>query len=289
MQNTDKRNCSVITIHYGRQAHLYNLIRGLEQNTTQPGELLIINMDPDLHFDYKGVLTVRIENIFSKDTGLLPIAQARNLGAQLAKYDRLLFLDVDCIRSVNYIQILDQEIKENDGLIMGTPKYLKQELQEVTTKELEKHSIHHPRRPHPEALTQTDHYELFWSLCFGVTKSNFEVLGGFDENYKGYGAEDTDLAFVARKKKIFFYLSTATAYHQQHSFTRPPLDRIEGILNNCNYFYQKWNSWPMEKTLQQFQKGNYIHFDAEAQKYIQTQKPDQAAIRNATITNEPFA
>lgn len=38
-----------------------------------------------------------------------------------------------------------------------------------------------------------DDVSLFWSLSFAVTAREFTVIGGFDEDYLGYGAEDTDV------------------------------------------------------------------------------------------------
>ena len=96
--------CSVITIHYGRQEHLNNLIRGVERNSIHPKELIIINMDAKLNLDYNGPLTINLNNIISDKANLLPIANARNLGAELAETNHLLFLDVDCIPEHNYIK-----------------------------------------------------------------------------------------------------------------------------------------------------------------------------------------
>ena len=60
------------------------------------------------------------------------------------------------------------------------------------------------RRPHPErgglfpapgAIAVDDRHELFWSLNFAVRRDTFLArIGGFDEDYRGYGIEDTDFA-----------------------------------------------------------------------------------------------
>ena len=58
----------------------------------------------------------------------------------------------------------------------------------------------HPARPAPptgEIVAGSD-YELFWSLSFALTSSTWRTIGGFCEHYRGYGAEDTDFAQMAR-------------------------------------------------------------------------------------------
>ena len=37
----------------------------------------------------------------------------------------------------------------------------------------------------------------FWSLAFAMRRVHFESVGGFNESFIGYGAEDTDFAFRA--------------------------------------------------------------------------------------------
>ena len=55
-------------------------------------------------------------------------------------------------------------------------------------------------RPVPRAgeVAVEPRVERFWSLAFAVTPATHERIGGFDEGYAGYGAEDTDYAFRAR-------------------------------------------------------------------------------------------
>jgi len=94
MQN--KIKFSVITIVKGRETHLYNLLQGVKTSRLQPDEIRIVAIDevPDLTA-FKD-LPIEISEISSKGANL-PIAEARNIGAENAKFDHLIFLDVDCI------------------------------------------------------------------------------------------------------------------------------------------------------------------------------------------------
>ncbi|WP_409241961.1 glycosyltransferase family 2 protein, partial [Caballeronia sp. INML3] len=40
---------------------------------------------------------------------------------------------------------------------------------------------------------------MFWSLNFACHLNTFEQIGGFDDAYTGYGGEDTDFAFRAKR------------------------------------------------------------------------------------------
>ena len=54
----------------------------------------------------------------------------------------------------------------------------------------------HPARPEPrpDQVSAADDPLLFWSLSFAITAQDWLTLGGFDEDYEGYGGEDTDFA-----------------------------------------------------------------------------------------------
>jgi GT2 family glycosyltransferase len=82
----------------------------------------------------------------------------------------------------------------------------------------------HPGRPAPrdgDVTTSTD-YELFWSLSFALTSSTWRTVGGFCEDYRGYGAEDTDFAQRARVAGVpMRWVGGAHAYHQFHPVSGP--------------------------------------------------------------------
>lgn len=78
---------------------------------------------------------------------------------------------------------------------------------------------------------------LFWSVAFGVRRRTFEALGGFDEAYVGYGAEDTDFGFAARRADVSLVLSgEACAFHQHHPVSDPPIEHLDAIIRNAQVF-----------------------------------------------------
>ena len=60
-------------------------------------------------------------------------------------------------------------------------------------------------------------FELFWSLSFATGVADWHRFGGFCEQFRGYGAEDTDFAFRAADRGArLAWVGGATAYHPHH-------------------------------------------------------------------------
>lgn len=250
----------------------------------------------------------------TKNSRAFDIGLNRNLGAKQSSYDTLIFLDVDCIVSTDFIAgLVGKMAQYPQALIMGQPRYLTRPLTEQESQCLERFSndfktshdmskgdlsqsrnwlqslsILNPYRPnlvsdsasigeqstHYKSIEKTQDYGAFWSLCFAIHKSQFERIGGFDTNYVGYGAEDTDFAFTARQQNINFYLTNDVVYHQQHAVYRPPLNHLNSIVINANRFFEKWHHWPMSGWLAEF-----------AQMGLITWRPDQSTA--ITLLRQP--
>lgn len=283
-------NCSVITIVYNRNEHLQNLVYGLLKGQQMPSELIVVDIGQTVEgIDYGG-LNVKIVQQ-PKPSTHLPLAAARNLGAQEAQTDQLLFLDVDCIPHENFVSQLIAYLKQHPkALLMGTPRYLKKKVAlPIDFQELEKDSIFHPYRPKSTLpVERCQQYELFWSLCFGITAATFQLMGGFDEQYIGYGGEDTDFAFKARERGVPFFLVNVWAYHQQHAVYRPPINRLDDIVVNSHIFHEKWGRWPMEGWLQEFVELNLIDWNNNQPNIKKLKNPSKQLMEACHFPDAPF-
>ncbi|MGB3591425.1 MAG: galactosyltransferase-related protein [Nonlabens sp.] len=282
---------TAITIHYDREQQLNNMLRGLAKCSKHPEEVLIINMGPQpkIHRDYG--LNIQVKQIEGDDSARLPIGEARNMGAQLASHDHLHFLDVDCIPGHHYLQDMTRYLYQNDGLVMGTPRYLYEDPKpQFSCEDLYSISSAHHKRPRVEQVQKCDDPGMFWSLCFSITKQTFNKLGGFDSNFQGYGGEDTDLSFRCKEQQVPFFLAPCEVYHQQHGFYKPPVDKIDSIVENCNYFYSKWNRWPMDKHLKAFQQRGYIDWSQDQTAPIKIiKRPDTFNMEQFYVNDMPYA
>ena len=282
---------SVIIIFSGRLNHLKNTLRGLELGSRLPDEVILVEMGLRKSRVPKKLLTLKHHLLTIPEKGNLPIAAARNRGAELANYDTLIFLDVDCIPHADFINNIDNCVSKNsNGIYMGLPMYLNKEVIEVDSFDFRKFAMHHPERPNPKNILLYEDYGLFWSLCFFINSNVFFEIGGFDEHYSGYGAEDTDLSFKCKQKNINFYLTPFIVYHQMHNFFRPPINSLNSIICNCNYFYKKWGVWPMANHLKSFDELGYIDWKVTHEHPIELlSTPSLSAIEGAFVQNEPFS
>ncbi|EMI53307.1 glycosyltransferase family 2 protein [Rhodopirellula sallentina] len=276
-----------LTIVRGRELHLQNQARGWMQSVRKPDRWIIVGMDEDIIPPDTGgtidVITERVDTINES----LPLAKARNRAAQLSDADAMVFLDVDCIPSPNMLTTFEDAIGESDRLWMGSPRYLPAgaTTSDWSMPELREKAIAHPYQPR---LTEGEwqpstEYEKFWSLCFATTPDTFQTIGGFSEDFAGYGGEDTDFAFAAREAGVPFGFAGAMAYHQHHAVCKPPLNHFDAIIRNAIQFRRRWDCWPMESWLNAFARHGLIRFDADSDTLELIQRPTNEQIQNATV------
>lgn len=262
---------SVLTLVRGRGRHLANVIRGLETSTRCPDEFVIVHMNEAAATHHSTHFPIRITKIRDQDV-LLPLAAARNLAATTALGDTLVFLDVDCIPASGLLDRYHHALLARpDALHQGEVRYLpadtdahadtdaetenKANAGKVLSASQMKCAVPHPLHV-PYVDGQSIPHPLFWSLNFACTRTTFNHIGGFDERYRGYGAEDTDFAFRAREADVPLFRSDALAFHQYHASYDPPLNHFDSIVANARVFKHRWGVWPMEGWLSAFaQRG----------------------------------
>lgn len=272
-------SASVITIVRDRSDHLRRLVDGLRRCDPPADDLVIVDMGStppignEETCDRNGRLggaadrpAIRITRV--DGVGSLPLAAARNLGADLASSERLIFLDVDCIPAPD---LVGAYLAAAPDVVACAPvRYLRdgwsEELADcIDVSALWAVSEAHELRPAPLVDTVDDRYELFWSLSFAVDRELWDLLGGFDEEYVGYGGEDTDLALTARRLGVpLLWLASGTAFHQWHPSADPPTMHLADIVANARRFHTKWLRWPMQGWLAAFADQRLIRWQPEA-------------------------
>jgi len=241
-------NTSLLTIVKNRKPAILNMINGLCNGTSLPYELVIVHMNEEIYGLSGLPFPVKEYTLTSIET--LPLAHARNFAVQKASFEKMIFLDADCIPSTSFIEAYNRSLDDENLLISGRVRYLTKTVMNAPDllEIMSQVSIPDPVRA---ALDQYS-YQLFWSLNFGCSKATYSKIGGFDEGFSGYGAEDTDFAFSANKNEVDFITIDALAYHQYHPSYDPPVNHIEPIVKNAMRFKAKWGLWPMEGWLNKF-------------------------------------
>lgn len=273
------RGLSVLTLVKNRSEHLRRLVEGLARSGAAPLELIVVDMsDEPVGIPQIVDFPVTIVRLM---TDALPLAQARNMAAQHAGGDHLLFLDVDCIPKADLVGRMDQELSKANALICGEVRYLAANdvTDDWTEAGLNAVSATHPVRSFPDhGRRQEPNAGLFWSLTFGIRKSAFGAVGGFDEAFTGYGAEDTDFGFRCRDAGLpLVFIGGSGSFHQHHGVYDPPLQYFDDILRNAQRFRDRWRAWPMEGWLRAFEDLGLMCFDEERIVRLREPTPSEVA------------
>jgi GT2 family glycosyltransferase len=125
-------------------------------------------------------------------------AANRNAGASCASGEILIFVDDDCICSDRLIESYLQAASANPDLKVFEGKTL---------------AIGLPKS-HADECPVNKSGGYLWSCNFGIRKTLFEIVQGFDEAFPYPAMEDVDLRYrlAARGENILF-VPGATAYH----------------------------------------------------------------------------
>jgi GT2 family glycosyltransferase len=260
-------NIVVATVQRGRHAHLRHQRAALSRSTLQPSAHVVVSMDAaPIHVP--GADVVKLEG-----HPPLPLARARNLAidraARAHAADLVVLLDVDCLPSPELLHHYASAYRARPGdLLAGPVHYLGRGVPQAgvlpTAEELRLHPPHPARpAPAPGELVAEPRMELFWSLSCAVAPGVHARIGGFDEAYEGYGAEDTDYARRAQRAGVgLTWVGGATAFHLFHPVSEPPVEHLHELMANAQRFYDRWHEWPMGGWLQQFAAEGLIVWEA---------------------------
>jgi glycosyltransferase involved in cell wall biosynthesis len=139
------------------------------------------------------------------------IARCRNEGVAASSAPYLLFLDGDCILPPDHLRIhLDR--RRPGHAVAGYPIYLNR----AVTEQIQEADVRSGQ--YQEHVTWTQRLQMRWrhlraefySLIgdprrpkllggnLGITRADYESVNGYDENFRGWGCEDDDLALRLR-------------------------------------------------------------------------------------------
>lgn len=264
---------AVVTIAHGRHDHLAGQLWGLGHQVVQPDVFVAVAMDDPGIGDVvaqhaQADWEVAVASV-PRSTAGLPLSAARNAGARTAidaGAEVLVFLDVDCIPSSTLVQRYAAVLAARNGspsradppvVACGEIGYLPPV---PDPGHYRRRDLAHLARPHPARpalgageVRVAEDLRLFWSLSFALAADDWDVLGGFSEDYVGYGGEDTDFGQrLGAAQGTMLWVGGATAYHQHHPSQSPPVQHLDAIVANANRFRRRWGWFPMGGWLERF-------------------------------------
>lgn len=274
-------SAAVVTIAAGRREHLRRQAMSLANQTVAPERYVIVDLGGD---DPRRFVPEELQaQIVSLDEpgaptsgatpGSLPLARARNVGAETADADVTVFLDVDCIAHPDLVRLYDEAVTTFRGVHAGPVGYLPEgHPRTIDPADLDPVARYQDGRPVPGThLHRTRRIELFWSLSFAIDRASWARSGGFDEGYVGYGGEDTD--FARRLDRVgvpIWFSGRARAFHQYHPVSSPPIEHVEAICRNAVRFRRTWGDWPMAGWLAEFAELGLVEWSPTGDRCVPT-------------------
>ncbi len=254
---------TVVTVVHGRHRHLERQRRALASGSTAPLAHVVVSMGDEA---IGGILALErelpSELVALPSADQLPLARARNEGVARATElgaTSVALLDVDCIPEpglvADYIRLLREVPGTGPAVVSGRVRYLPEGMtdDDYTPGRMAALGRDHGARMLPATPLAPADPRLLWSLNLGVTTQDWRTIGGFDDDYVGYGGEDTDFAqrLIAAGGRAW-WTASAGVFHQWHPVSRPPVEHVADIVTNANRFHSRWGWYPMEGWLEEF-------------------------------------
>lgn len=272
---------SALTIASGRDAHLANVIRGFQSQTHRPAELIIGVMQDSDYTDLPPadfpIRQIRIHG------PALALAAARNAVADAATGDVLVFVDVDCIPDPGFVASYLAAMQGQRGLFMGEVLYLPKGATEdgLDFDRFAGMAVKHSDRQGPPAsgLAACSDYRCFWSLNFAMHRACWQAGPRFDEDFTGYGGEDTDFGrSLSEAGTPIWWIAGGRVYHQYHPHCMPPVHHLHSVLRNAEVFAGKWGHRTMEHWLYAFRLMGLIENTPDGLRVLREPGPREFAL-----------
>jgi len=191
-----------------------NALKG--QNTTIPFEVIVINDGFDEHIQtivkiYQKYLNLR----FYQREHDACVAYSRNFGAKEAKAKYLVFIDSDVVlnpMALNYYYAFLSSQKNVCIWGQYTSKKIPDSRMGFFNKDFENY-INSERN----IILLLKPFAYACSGNFGIEKKLFFQIGGFNETFVGYGAEDLEFGYRLYKKKVWFSFSLEVKAEHIHN------------------------------------------------------------------------
>lgn len=244
---------SIVTIVKRRTQQLSNLIGSIERSTFLPKEMVIVWMAPPSDESLLSSEHFPIVHRFAA-TDELPIPKARNRGFDTCKTDKFIYLDVDCICPETLLEEMCKALATGK-VVTANVTQLDQPVDDINENMLQQ--LVTPRITAAEKVP----FVQFDTNIFGITRKDFERIGGFDLDYHGFGIGDIDFAARCSQAGLYLLNTGRHVYKQFHVHYHPPVNHLCDIVTNAEVFRQKWGTYPSSPMFSQFAELGLINAD----------------------------
>lgn len=213
----------------GREVNLAGCLHQLGQQSRPADEILVMD-DGSAQGEKVIALHQNLPLRYDWRPNTLCVSQSRNLGAEAAQGDILIFLDSDILLNPLALEAYELLFSEQpDALIYSyfgnvwedvAPSVFLREREVIWCDTRFQRYRPQGLEPLPGAISQP--HEWAWSANFALSKKQFEQSSGFDERFQGWGGEDLDFArrCVMAGFQLHYFLD-AWGEQQRHSHLEP--------------------------------------------------------------------
>tara|TARA_R100001244_G_scaffold25113_2_gene25397 strand:- start:62386 stop:64362 length:1977 start_codon:yes stop_codon:yes gene_type:complete len=214
---THKSNIPSITVivplrNIGRQAATEVIINSVRSQLFPNVEIILVEQDETRKFNTQKVMPIQYMHAKNKHKGQpFTKALAFNLGVSKAKYNKVVLQDADIMCSSGYLRKVHTLLDSFEGVHIGSKVLY---LSQKSSNDVVKTGILTDKNDCERAVG------YFEGGSLACTKRAYFKVGGFNEQFEGYGVEDCD--FFDRLKnftKKFNNVRTEDFVHLWHGRT----------------------------------------------------------------------
>ena len=266
MSNTDKPKGSLLVATYEMPKHLALVCAALERQTSQDFEILFCDdgSGPEtakVIEEFKSRVDIPVRHLRQEHQGFRK-CRILNLAVREARGDVFIFLDGDCVPHKDYVRD-HLSMQQKGTYLAGRRVELGPDLSEwLTPEHIRKGFFDRPRLQLLQSCLRGDTQHFQRSIrvpssllrgwlgmnrvddmkgCnYSVARGHLEAINGFDEEYEGYGREDTDVELRLQNLglKIKSLKGMALQYHVWHprrEFTPRNDQRLDELKNSGRF------------------------------------------------------
>jgi len=242
MYNVELPKSSVIIGTYNN-TNIRLALEGYTYQTDKNFELVIIN-DGGNETDLLAILRLYSDKLNIQYDILLPktsqyrLSMVRKLGVSIARGDRIITTDADCIPSPTFIERHNQATDIKIGLRNRIYQTIAKNLSLESIQNIIKIPSYYDERLnyHPIVNLSNEHTaDLAWGCNVSYKKESIINAGNFNSEYVGWGFEDCDLALrILRLGNTAEIDLNCVVYHLEHTTRCDWTNKDQ--LNNLNMY-----------------------------------------------------
>lgn len=215
-------NADVIMSYRGntpdREDNLYAVLQHFDQTYTDY-KVWVIEADAAPKFNWSRLSDPKVNHVFIPHTGAFPKALLYNTGAKLSRADVLIFNDVDCVSHPQTVSSCVHELIHFTAHDVLCPFW---EMINVEG-ESKKQFLANPRYEmfsgiNKDNLTPDTSvlYERNAGGIFIFRRKDFYRIGGLNTAFAGWGGEDSELLYRAKRLGLTWSVLSEPLFHLNH-------------------------------------------------------------------------